>query len=80
SFRINLPSTFKQRGLHDIFHASLLRVHIPNDDRLFPGRDVSQLSPEIDSDQEWAVNKIIGHSGAGTDARFKILWKAGDVT
>ncbi|KJA15718.1 hypothetical protein HYPSUDRAFT_148718, partial [Hypholoma sublateritium FD-334 SS-4] len=70
----------KQRVLHVIFHPSLLRIHNPNDDRLFPGRDISQSSPEIASDREWPANKMIGHSSAGVDARFKILWKVGDVT
>jgi hypothetical protein len=38
SFKLDLPPHLKQRGVHDVFHSSLLREHIPNDDRLFPGR------------------------------------------
>ena len=37
SYRIELPDNLKQRGVHNVFHSSLLRIHIPNDDRLFPG-------------------------------------------
>lgn len=37
SYQLELPSNLKQRGVHDVFHASLLRIHHPNDDRLFPG-------------------------------------------
>ena len=37
SFRLALPARLKQRGIHDVFHSSLLRIHVPNDDRLFPG-------------------------------------------
>ena len=37
SFRLELPAHLKKRGVHDVFHSSLLRIHIPNDDRLFPG-------------------------------------------
>ncbi|KAE9393522.1 hypothetical protein BT96DRAFT_829148 [Gymnopus androsaceus JB14] len=37
TFRMDIPSRLEQRGLHDAFRASLLRIHIPNDDRLFPG-------------------------------------------
>ena len=37
SFLIDLPSHLKQRGIHNVFHAALLRIHVPNDDRLFPG-------------------------------------------
>ena len=37
SFQIELPSHLKQRGIHDVFHSSLLQIHTPNDDHLFPG-------------------------------------------
>ena len=81
SFRVDLPAHLKQRGVHDVFHASLLRVHSPNDDRLFPGRLDSQLGNDIvGAEPEWAVDRIIGHSGKGTEAIFKLQWKSGDVT
>jgi hypothetical protein len=37
SFKLELPMHLKKRGVHDVFHSSLLRIHAPNDDRLFPG-------------------------------------------
>ena len=37
SFKLELPHHLKKRGVHDVFHASLLRIHLPNDDWLFPG-------------------------------------------
>ena len=80
SFKIDLPSFLKQRGVHDVFHAALLRVHIPNDDRLFPGRLDSQINPENSTEPEWAVDKILSHSGSKDDALFEVQWKAGDVT
>jgi hypothetical protein len=80
SFRLKIPDTLKQRGVHDVFHASLLRVHIPNDDRLFPGRSDEQITAPGDEDSEWAIERIIGHANSGKDAVFKVLWKAGDVT
>lgn len=36
SFQIDLPASLRSRGVHDVFHASLLRIHKPNNDRLFP--------------------------------------------
>ena len=33
SFRVQLPSHMRQKGIHDVFHLSLLRIHHPNDDR-----------------------------------------------
>ena len=66
--------------MHDVFHASLLRVHVPNDDRLFPGRMDTQLSVSDDSEGEWAVDKILSHSGSGENALFEVEWKASDKT
>ena len=38
SYHIELLPNLKCRGVHDVFHALLLHVYKPNDDRLFPGR------------------------------------------
>ena len=37
SYKLDLPARLKQRGVHPVFHSSLLRIHVPNDDHLFPG-------------------------------------------
>lgn len=37
SFRVDLPASLKQHGVHNVFHASLLHVHVPNDDRISLG-------------------------------------------
>jgi hypothetical protein len=31
SYRVELPTHLKWRGVHDVFHASLLKIHKPND-------------------------------------------------
>ncbi|SJL12635.1 uncharacterized protein ARMOST_16064 [Armillaria ostoyae] len=80
SFRIALPSHLKARGVHDVFHASLLRIHVPNDDRLFPGRAENQVGLTDEVSGEWAVEQIVGHSGSRTDSLFQVKWKSGDVT
>ena len=57
SFKLELPSNLKKRGVHDVFHSSLLREHIPNDDRLFPGRLETQIgdTPDTEADEQWIV-------------------------
>lgn len=74
SFKLELPNRMIQRGIHDVFHASLLRIHVPNDDRLFPGRLESQLGidPDTRTESEWAVDKILGHTGTCTAATFQV--------
>lgn len=79
SFELDLPSNMKQRGIHNVFHSSLLRPHIPNDDRRFPGRLENQLGISLDGEtNEWAVDKITNHYGRRTKSLFEILWKSGD--
>ena len=80
SFRLELPMHLRKRGIHDVFHASLLRIHVPNDDRLFPGRMDTQLGDGPNTEDEWAVDRIRSHAGIGEGSVFEILWKSGDVT
>jgi hypothetical protein len=80
SFKLELPPDLLKRGVHSVFHSSLLRVHVPNDDRLFPGRLESQLGNGPEAEEEWAVDEILSHHGTREDILFEIKWKAGDVT
>ena len=76
--RISISSSMKQRGVHDVFHGSLLRIHVPNDDRLFPGRLETQLMDRENNERDWAADKFISHSGSANNAIFEVFWKAGD--
>ncbi len=59
SYRLKLPLSFKKRGVHDVFHSSLLRIHIANDDKLFPGRLDSQVFDLEDLEGKCAVEKVL---------------------
>ena len=52
-------------------------MHVPNDDRRLPGRQLSQIS-HLGNTEEGAVSSIETHHGKGADALFSVLWKAGD--
>ncbi|KAF7296817.1 DNA/RNA polymerase [Mycena indigotica] len=80
SFKLELSPELRIRGIHDVFHASLLRAHIPNDDRRFPGRQMHQIPGFGVNPKEWAVDRILSHVGKGKDASFEIRWATGDVT
>ena len=80
SFWLDLPPHLKHWGVHDVFHSTLLQIHIPNDDRLFPGCMDTQVAGETPTTNEWAVDHIRSHSGSRADTLFEILWKSGDVT
>ena len=80
SYHIELPSSLCQRGIHDVFHSSLLCIHVPNDDYLFPGRLDEQIPELGGTTREWTVDKILSHQGSHSDAKFKVLWTSGDKT
>ena len=80
SYLLDLSRNLRRRGVHNVFHASLLRMHEPNDDRLFPGRLDSQIAEFEDRDNEWAIAKILSHAGEREGAVFEAEWKSGDRT
>ncbi|KAK0185579.1 hypothetical protein F5146DRAFT_889864, partial [Armillaria mellea] len=80
SYEIDLPSDLKRHSIHNVFHASLLRVHIPNDNRLFPGRLDSQVGLTEPLEKEWKVSNVISHVGKGEHAIFQVEWASGDRT
>lgn len=80
SFRVGLPSHFVKRGVHPVFHSSLLRIHVPNDDRRFPGRLDSQLAETPDAMPQWRIEKILSHFGKSAYVIFEVLWSTGDKT
>ena len=77
-FRVELPDNLKQCGTNSLFHSSLLKIDVPNDDRLFPGQRDDQLEDLGSTNYEWAVDKVLRHRGSYSDAEFEIQWMTGD--
>jgi hypothetical protein len=77
TFRLDLPDELKARGIHPSFHASLLRIHHPNDDRKFPGRTLAHITG-FGKPSHWSVERIVSHYGTGTRAIFEVIWTSGD--
>ena len=62
-----------KRGIHNNFHASLLRKHHPNDDALFPMRSVAEPYDFGEpSTVEWLVDEIIDHHWDGRKLPFLV--------
>ena len=81
TYQIGLPTELAKRGIHQNFHVSILRKHIPSDDSLFPNRNLSDPYDFGDPDSaEWLVNEIIGHHWDGRRIFFHIKWDLGDIT
>jgi hypothetical protein len=80
TYQLELSDELTKRGINRAFHASLLRPHVPNDDRRFPGRLPIQIPGFGEKPDEWIVDQILTHHGKGIGSEFQILWKAGDRT
>ncbi|QRW20521.1 Transposon Ty3-I Gag-Pol polyprotein [Rhizoctonia solani] len=80
TYHVELPHNLKQRGIKPIFHALLLKPHVPYEDCCFPGRNYKQIASLEANDDEWAVEQIGGHCGKGNNAMFEIVWQLGDHT
>ncbi|PVF94983.1 hypothetical protein CPB86DRAFT_679917, partial [Serendipita vermifera] len=80
TYQLELPEILKERGVHNAFHASLLKIYIPNCDTRFPGRQIDQLAVFGGEDDAWTVERIRNHHGQGKHAIFELEWSNGDVT
>ena len=80
TYQLDLSEELIKRGINPAFHASLLKPHVPNDDRRFPGRLPSQIPGFGKRADEWIVEAISDHQGKGINSDFQITWKAGDKT
>ena len=80
SYKLDLPTRLKQHGIHLVFHSPLLRIHVPNDNHLFPRRLETQVADMGEPDSEWQVDHILSHSGSGQTAAFEARWTSGDMT
>ena len=78
TFLLDLPSELRQQGVHPAFHANLLRIHIPNDDRRFPGRQMPQMIG-IGKIEDLSIDRILRHHGKGRDSLFELRYTAGDT-
>ena len=52
AFELELPSEIKNHNIHSVFHTLLLRIHVFNNDRLFPKREVGQVTGLSNENQE----------------------------
>src|SRR6202000_3092861 len=80
TYQLGLSDELIKRGVNNSFHASLLRPHVPNDDRRFPRRLPIQIPGFREKPEEWIVDRIATHHGKGMGSDFQIVWKAGDRT
>ena len=71
SFRIKLPQSKIDSGLHDVFHVRNLLVDKPNAKSILPPEKFESTLNE----QEYEMHSVITHDKHGKQNRFLIRWK-----
>ena len=71
SFRIKLPQSKIDSGLHDVFHVRNLLVDKPNAKSILPPEKFESTMNE----QEYEMHSVITHDKHGKQNRFLIRWK-----
>ena len=61
TYQLGLSDELLKRGINPSFHASLLKPHVPSDNRRFPGRLPSQLPGFGEKPDKWIVESIVSH-------------------
>jgi hypothetical protein len=60
--RLELPAVLVARRIMPMFHASLIKPHILNNDERFPHCDVlTHYDFGQEAEEEWFVDEIIAH-------------------
>ena len=81
AFKLELPKELLDRRVHPTFHSSLLKPHVPNDEKLFPGRDPRAFYDfGYNEDEEWQVDDILAHRWLSGKLTLLVLWSTGDQT
>jgi hypothetical protein len=80
TYQLDLSEELIKRGINPSFHASILKPHVPNDDRRFPGRLPSQIPGFGEKPEEWIIDSIVSQHGKGMNSEFEVQWKPGDRT
>jgi hypothetical protein len=71
NYKLQLPPEYK---IHNVFHVSRLRPHVPNDPILFPNREPPRPPPVIEGSDEYEIKRIIDHRDTRQGRQYKVHW------
>jgi len=63
TYQLALSDEWLKQGINRSFHVSLLKPHIPNNNRRFPGRLPSQIPGFREKPDEWTMDAITAYHG-----------------
>ena len=81
TYLLDIPEDLRRRRVHPMFNVSLLKPHEPNDELLFPAREVKRFYDfGMPDDLEWQVDEIVGHRWDDNKLELLVHWTAGEHT
>ena len=81
TYELELPTALQECRIHPKFHVSLLWPYNTSNNALFPNRMQSKpYNFGALDDQEWFIDKILGHRWDGRDLNLEVRWSLGDTT
>ena len=80
TYQLDLSDELMKQGINHLFHTSLLKPHVPSNDRRFLGCLLVQIPGFGGKSEEWIVDSIVLHPGRGVSSEFELQWKVGDMT
>jgi hypothetical protein len=79
--KLELPAALQAQCITPTFHASLIKLHIPNVNKRFPHCDVlKHYDFGKEAKEEWFVNEIIGYRWHEASLEVQVRWSLGDAT
>lgn len=81
NYKLQLTDDMVRRQIYPVFHVSLLRPFVENDEVAFPGREPTKYyDVGIPENHEWVVESILSHRWFNGALEFQVRWVLGDVT
>ncbi len=80
TYKIKLLPDLRARHIHDVFHESVLRPYVANDNTGFPKHETCvNVDIGTDPDKEWVIRSIEDHCWS-PGLKFRVHWEMGDTT
>ena len=75
NYKLELRPAVDFESIHPVFHAKLLRRHIPNDSKRYPAREPAKPPPVVPEDNQYEVENILDHDRR---RRYLVRWAGYD--
>ncbi|KZT50355.1 hypothetical protein CALCODRAFT_423439, partial [Calocera cornea HHB12733] len=79
SYLLALPQSMRDRRIHPVFHAALLRPFVEDETNAYPNRDPDVVFGDVPNGEQF-VELIDLHRWVRNKLQFHFVWSDGDQT